>query len=418
MDTVRTFFRNNMRQYTMAFALVVIMVMFQLITGAFQIHIIEDGRGGIESWNFFFDWNEGIMFKPMNITNLILQNSYVLILAIGMLLCIITGNIDLSVGSVAAFVGAVAGVIMVDFHVPVLPAILICLLIGAAAGAFHGFFIAFLRIPAFIVTLAGMLIFRGFTMIILQGQTKAPFEQPFQDIAAGFIPGSDIMLGGEGGLSLVAVLTGLMVSGIFVFLQIRNRQDKIRYNFEVVPLWLDLVRMGVIVAGINFLTVSLAAYMGIPVILAILVALIILYNFFAQKTIPGRHIYALGGNEKAAKLSGIRTEQLKFWVYVNMGVLSALAGMVVAGRLNAAGPKAGTNFELDAIAACFIGGASASGGIGTVVGTIVGGLVMGVLNNGMILVGISVDWQMVIKGAVLLGAVCFDVYSKVKAGRN
>lgn len=393
MDTIRNFFKSNIRHYAMVIALVVIMIFFQFLT-------------------------EGIMFKPMNITNLILQNSYVLILAIGMLLCIITGNIDLSVGSVAAFVGAISAVFMVDMQMPVVPAMVLSLLIGALAGAFHGFFIAFLRIPAFIVTLAGMLVFRGATMIILQGQTKAPFEQSFQDIAAGYLPGMDLRLPfGDEGLNIIAIVFGLVMSLVFVFFELRNRQNKVKYNFEVVPLWLDLVRVGVIVLGINFLTIILSAYNGIPIILLVLMGLILVYSFFTQKTIPGRHIYALGGNEKAAKLSGIKTSNLKFWVYVNMGVLSALAGLVVAGRLNAAGPKAGTNFELDAIAACFIGGASASGGVGTVVGTIVGGLVMGVLNNGMSIMGVSVDWQQAIKGMVLLGAVCFDVYTKMKAAK-
>jgi putative multiple sugar transport system permease protein len=371
----------------MAIALVVIMAMFQVLTG-------------------------GIMFKPMNITNLVLQNAYVLILAIGMLLCIITGNIDLSVGSVTAFVGAVAAILMVDGKMPVVPAIAICLAIGALVGAFHGIFIAFLRIPAFIVTLAGMLIFRGLTMVILKGQTKAPFEKSFQAIAAGYLPGLDIRFEG---MNLIAVGFGLLLTVIMIFVQINNRRNKRKYNFELMPAWLEAVRIAILALAINFLTVILSFYNGIPIILLVLLGLMILYSFITQRTIPGRHIYALGGNEKAAKLSGIKTQRVMFWVYVNMGVLAALAGLVVTGRLNAATPKAGTGFELDAIAACFIGGASASGGIGTVVGVIVGGFVMGVLNNGMSIMGVSVDWQQAIKGLVLLGAVCFDVYTKSKA---
>ena len=387
MSSISKFFKNNIRQYGMVIALAFIMVLFQVTTG-------------------------GIMFKPMNITNLVLQNSYVLILAIGMLLAIVTGNIDLSVGSVAAFVGAVSAVMMVDNHMGVAPAMVLSLLIGAAVGGFHGYFIAFLRIPAFIVTLAGMLIFRGLTMVILQGQTKAPFEKSFQAMAAGYLPGMDLRWHG---LNIIAIAAGVLLSVILVVAMLRARGTKMRYHFETMPLWLDILKIVVIVGAINLLTFELAAYNGIPIILIILSVLIVIYTFVTQRTIVGRHVYALGGNEKAARLSGVKTNQILFWVYVNMGVLSALAGLIVAGRLNAATPKAGTGFELDAIAACFIGGASASGGIGTVIGTIVGGFVMGVLNNGMSIMGVSVDWQQSIKGLVLLGAVWFDVYTKSRA---
>jgi len=387
MSTIGRLFKNNIRQYGMVIALAFIMVLFQVLTG-------------------------GIMFKPMNITNLVLQNSYVLILAIGMLLVIITGGIDLSVGSVVAFVGAVSAVFMVDWNVPVVYAMLIAVVIGAAAGAFHGYFVAFLRIPAFIVTLAGMLIFRGFTMSILQGQTKAPFAKSFQAMAAGYLPGMDLRWNG---LNVIALATGLVVSVILVIVMLRARKTKMKYHFEVIPLWLDILKIVVIVAAINLLTYKLAGYNGLPIILLVLVALIIIYSFVTQRTIAGRHIYALGGNEKAARLSGVKTNRVMFWVYVNMGVLAAVAGLVVAGRLNAAGPKAGDGFELDAIAACFIGGASPAGGIGTVIGTIVGGFVMAVLNNGMSIMGVSVDWQKTIKGLVLLLAVWFDVYTKSRS---
>ncbi len=384
MGRITSFFKSNVRQYGMVIALVFIMVLFQILTG-------------------------GILFKPMNITNLVLQNSYVLILGVGMLLCIVTGNVDLSVGSVAAFIGAVSAVLMIDMKLPVFWGIAITLGIGLFVGAFHGVFIAYLRIPAFIVTLAGMLIFRGLTMVILQGQTKAPFDKLIQDLSAGYLPGMDWRMGG---LNIIALLTGLAFSIIYVFSQINNRAKKRKYDFEVLPIALELIKGTLIVVAINALTFSLAAYNGIPIILILLIALIIIYTFITQRTIAGRHIYALGGNEKAARLSGVKTQKVMFWVYTNMGLLAALAGLVVAGRLNAATPKAGTGFELDAIAACFIGGASASGGVGTVVGTIVGGLVMGVLNNGMSIMGVSVDWQQTIKGLVLLGAVSFDVYTK------
>ncbi|HOJ99512.1 MAG TPA: sugar ABC transporter permease [Termitinemataceae bacterium] len=386
MGSVTSFFKSNVRQYGMVIALLFIMVFFQILTG-------------------------GILFKPMNVTNLVLQNSYVLILGVGMLLCIVTGNVDLSVGSVVAFVGAVSAVLMIDMGMPVPLGVTITLLIGLAVGSFHGFFIAFLRIPPFIVTLAGMLIFRGLTMVILKGQTKAPFDKSIQNIAAGYLPG-DWQIGG---LNAIAVIIGILLSIAFVISQLYNRAKKKRYDFEVLPLGLELLKIVLVVGAINALTINLAAYNGIPIILIVLFVLISLYTFITKKTVAGRHIYALGGNEKAARLSGVKTQRVMFWVYANMGLLSAIAGLVVAGRLNAATPKAGTGFELDAIAACFIGGASASGGIGTVVGTIVGGLVMGVLNNGMSIMGVSVDWQQTIKGLVLLAAVCFDVYTKSRS---
>ena len=382
--TITYYIKANLRKNGMFTALIFIMVLFQILTG-------------------------GILFRPMNINNIVLQNAYVLILATGMLLAILTGNIDLSVGSVVAFVGAISAVMMVDWNFPVFLTIILALLIGIAVGAFHGYFIAYMRIPAFIVTLAGMLIWRGLTMVILKGQTKAPFEESFQAIAAGYLPGREVRIGG---LNLIALLVGVTISIIVVLAILRVRKNQKKYDFESVPLWLDMLKAGLIILGVNLLTVSLALYNGIPIILILLLAMVLFYTFITQKTIFGRHIYALGGNEKAAKLSGVKTQRVMFLVYTNMGLLSALAGLVVAGRLNAATPKAGTMFELDAIASCFIGGASASGGIGTVVGAIIGGLVMGILNNGMSIMGVSVDWQQTIKGLVLLGAVLFDVMTK------
>jgi putative multiple sugar transport system permease protein len=381
------YFKNNIRQNGMVMALVFIMVFFQVLTG-------------------------GILFRSMNVNNIVLQNAYVLILATGMLLCIITGNIDLSVGSVVAFVGAISAVMMVEWGVPVWITIISALLVGTAVGAFHGYFIAYMRIPAFIVTLAGMLIWRGLTMVILKGQTLSPFEKSFTSIAAGYLPGSNIRVGG---LNLISLLFGLVLSVIFIFMIFNARRNKMKYGFEVLPLWIEIGKTAFVVFAINLLTISLADYNGIPIVLILLIGLVGIYTFITQRTIFGRHVYALGGNEKAAKLSGVKTKRVMFLVYTNMGLLAALAGLVVAGRLNAATPKAGTMFELDAIASCFIGGASASGGIGTVIGAIVGGLVMGVLNNGMSIVGVSIDWQQAIKGLVLLGAVFFDVLAKNKS---
>ena len=389
MSSILKTIKKNIRKNGMFTALVFIMILFQILT-------------------------DGILFRSMNINNIVLQNAYVLILATGMLLCILTGNIDLSVGSVVAFVGAVSAIMMVDWHFPVALTILAALIIGILVGAFHGYFIAYMRIPAFIVTLAGMLIWRGLTMVILQGQTKAPFPKSFQAIAAGYLPGRDVRIGG---LNVLALAFGIIISIGFIIMVLQNRKTQKKYDFGAAPLWADISKIVLIIIGINLLTVSLANYNGIPIILILLVLLIVIYTFITQRTIIGRHIYALGGNEKAAQLSGVKTKKVMFLVYTNMGLLSALAGLVVAGRLNAATPKAGTMFELDAIASCFIGGASASGGIGTIVGAIVGGLVMGVLNNGMSIMGVSVDWQQTIKGLVLLGAVLFDVTTKSK-GRN
>ncbi|WP_253957905.1 multiple monosaccharide ABC transporter permease [Metabacillus halosaccharovorans] len=374
-----------MRQYSMIIALVFIMILFQVLT-------------------------DGLLLKPLNITNLILQNSYILVLAIGMVLVIITGHIDLSVGSVAAFVGAISAILMVNYEIPTFLAVIISLLVGAIIGAWQGFWIAYVKIPAFIVTLAGMLLFRGATMIVLEGKSIAPFPESFQKISSGFIP--DI---GSGSIHVLTLIIGFALSIIYVFTQIKNRRTEMKYNVEVSSTGMFVLKLVGLVAILNIFTYVLATYEGIPNILIILGVLIILYTFVTNKTKAGRHVYAIGGNEKAAQLSGIKTKRMTFWVFVNMGVLSALSGLLFAARLNAATPKAGNLFELDAIAACFIGGASAYGGIGTVPGAIIGGLVMGIMNNGMSLLGLGIDWQQGIKGLVLLLAVAFDIYNKNKA---
>ncbi len=383
MNKVFSIAKKNFRQYGMLVALAVVMILFQVLTN-------------------------GVLLRPVNLTNLILQNSYILVLAIGMLLCILTGNIDLSVGSVVAFVGAVSATFMVDNGVPAGFAVVIALVVGGLIGAWQGYWIAYVKIPAFIVTLAGMLIFRGLALVVLQGQSKGPFPQFFQSIASGFIPEP---IGGNG----LTVIIGIVVSCILILNEIRMRRKQKKYGFDVLPFWAFAVKVVFVVAVIMAFTLVFASYKGLPNILVLLVALIVVYNFITQKTIPGRHIYALGGNEKAAKLSGIKTERVMFWVYVNMGVIAALAGMVFAARLNVATPKAGVNFELDAIAACYVGGASTTGGIGTVIGAMIGGLFMGVLNNGMSIMGIGIDWQQAIKGFVLLFAVAFDLYSKARS---
>ena len=384
----------NGRQYGMGFALIAIMLLFQVLTN-------------------------GVLLKPLNVANLIMQNSYVLVLAIGMLLCILTGNIDLSVGSIAAFIGATSAVFIMDWKMDPILVLVVSLVLGGLIGAWQGFWISYVNIPAFIVTLAGQLIFRGLTMVILNGQTKAPFPDVYTSLSAGFVPDYLSNLVGTFApfgkpLNLLTLGFGVLVSVLFVISELRKRKEMRRYGFSVSSLPALAVKMTLMIVGINLFTFWLNDYKGIPTVLVLLGVLIMIYSFVTNRTTVGRHIYAFGGNEKAARLSGINTKRVFFWVYVNMGVLSAIAGIVFAGRLNAATPKAGVNFELDAIASCYIGGASASGGIGTVFGCIVGGLIMGVLNNGMSIMGISIDWQQAIKGFVLLMAVAFDVLSKKK----
>ncbi|MEK8213313.1 MULTISPECIES: multiple monosaccharide ABC transporter permease [unclassified Paenibacillus] len=385
MAVISGIFKKNIRQYGMIIALIFISIFFQILT-------------------------DGILLKPLNVTNLILQNSYILVLAIGMVLVIITGHIDLSVGSVAAFIGALSAIMMVDMQLNPVLAVILSLLMGALVGAWQGFWVAYIKIPAFIVTLAGMLLFRGLTMIVLNGQSIAPFPKTFQKISSGFVP--DIVSGGS--LNVLTLIVGIILSVLVVYQEFRTRKISEKYGFEQSAVWLSIAKAGALVIVINLFTFVIAQYNGIPNILVILLVLIAIYSFVMNHMTMGRHIYALGGNEKAASLSGVKTKRVTFWVFVNMGVLAALSGLVFAARLNSATPKAGTNFELDAIAACFIGGASASGGIGTVVGAIIGGLVMGVMNNGMSLVGLGVDWQQGIKGLVLLLAVGFDIYNKSK----
>ena len=387
MNRVLSIVKKNFRQYGMLLALAIAMILFQITT-------------------------DGVLLRPVNLTNLILQNSYILVLAIGMLLCILTGNIDLSVGSVVAFVGAISATLMVDQGIPAVYAMLIALVVGGIIGAWQGYWIAYVKIPAFIVTLAGMLIFRGLALVVLQGQSKGPFPQFFQAISSGFLPDP---IGGD--KHLLTIIIGIVASVLVIWSEIHKRRKLKKYDFEVLPVAAWIVKILFLIAAINAFTIVFASYKGIPNILVLLAVLIFVYHFLTSRTIPGRHIYALGGNAKAAKLSGIKTERVMFWIYVNMGVISALAGMVFAARLNVATPKAGQNFELDAIAACYVGGASANGGIGTVIGAIIGGLFMGVLNNGMSIMGIGIDWQQAIKGFVLLGAVAFDLYSKAKSNK-
>ena len=379
------FLKSHLREYGMLLSLVAIMVFFQVAT-------------------------DGTLMQPLNLTNLILQNSYIVIMALGMLLVIVAGHIDLSVGSVVGFVGALAAVLMVQMGMHFVPATLICLAVGAAIGAAQGYFVAFAKIPSFIVTLAGMLVFKGLSLALLQGQSVGPFSPEFQLLSSGFLPDA---LGGES-LRLVSLLLGLLAAAAMVFFKWRERANAARHGMELEPGVFFVLKNLVFVAIIVLLSWLLATYKGLPNVLVVMAVLIVFYDFITLRTTIGRRIYALGGNEKAARLSGIKTDRLAFYTFVNMGVLAALAGLVFAARLNTATPKAGTGFELDVIAACFIGGASAAGGVGKVFGAVIGAFIMGVMNNGMSILGVGIDYQQVIKGLVLLAAVFVDVYNKNK----
>lgn len=378
--------KHNFREYGMLITLVAIMAFFQVMT-------------------------DGTLMQPLNLTNLILQNSYIVIMALGMLLVIVAGHIDLSVGSVCGFIGALAAVLMVQYQWHFVPATLACLLCGGLIGALQGWFVAFWRIPSFIVTLAGMLVFKGLALAVLAGQSVGPFPETFQMLSSGFIP--DVF--NAEGLRVTSLLLGVAVAAALTVAGVRSRANRLRHGVHAEPATIFWAKTAMFAALLIYFSYLLSSYKGLPNVLIVMALLIVLFDFVTSRTTIGRRIYALGGNEKAAKLSGIKTERLSFYAFVNMGVLAALAGLVFAARLNTATPKAGLGFELDVIAACFIGGASASGGVGKVMGAVIGAFVMGVMNNGMSILGIGIDYQQVIKGVVLLAAVLVDVYNKNKA---
>ena len=401
-DSLKSVLKGN----TMIFILVGVMLLFEIL--------IRIG-------------DHGSLFAPANITNIIRQNAYVAILATGMLLCILTGgNIDLSVGSVVALVGALAGVFIVNLGMPVWLAICLCLLIGTLIGAFHGFFIAYIHIPPFITTLAGMLLWRGVATIVLDGKPIAPFPQKYLKLFESFIPNpSEATIEKFGELDIfdefvdkytfmVTLIISLICVLAFVILEIISRRKKIKNNYTVSSKTSFITKLCVLSVVILILGQFLARDRGLPVVLILLAVIVAAYSYFTQNTVPGRYLYAIGGNAKAAKLSGVNTDNVMFFAYTNMGFISAVAALVTIARLNSAQPTAGQNYEMDAIASCFIGGASAYGGTGTVSGAVVGAIFMGVLNNGMSILGVDMNWQRAVKGSVLLAAVIFDVMSKRK----
>lgn len=381
------FIRRNIREYGILFALVIIMVFFQIVTN-------------------------GVLFRPVNLTNIFLQNSPVVIMAVGMLLVIVAGHIDLSVGSVAAFVGAIAALMVVKLGYPIPIVIIASLILGALIGAIQGYWIAYWKIPSFIVTLAGMLVFRGLTMSVLQGTNIGPFPKEFQMLASGFIPD----LFGVGKPNVLSLVLGWGAAILLLVLAIRNRRHEESAGTADEPFIVFAVKNGLIFLALVWMTWTLANFRGFPNVFIVMALLISIYSFISNRTTLGRRIYAIGGNSKAATLSGINSEKVVLLTFANMGMLAALAGLVVTARLNSATPKAGTGLELDVIAAVFIGGASMAGGVGTVIGAVVGAFIMGVMNNGMSILGIGIDTQQIIKGLVLMAAVIFDVSNK-RAGK-
>ncbi|GAB3298986.1 sugar ABC transporter permease [Pseudoclavibacter terrae] len=381
----------DVRQYGILGALAVIIILFQILTG-------------------------GKLLLPANINNLIQQNAYVLILAVGMIIVIIAGHIDLSVGSVVAVVGAITAIAITQWGLPWFAAVLIGLAAGAVIGVWQGFWIAYVGIPAFIVTLAGMLLFRGLTLVLLTGGTINALPDEFVAIGKGSLPQSmGTMLGGH---DVVTMLIALVVVAAVIGSQLRTRARRKKLDLPVEPGGALIAKLAIVAVAVLAFAWLLSAHKGLPIILIILAVLIMLYTFILQRTVFGRNVYAMGGNLFAAKMSGVRTERVNFLIFVNMGVLAALAGIVTTARAGGAVASAGNTYELDAIAAAFIGGAAVTGGVGTVIGAVIGAMIMGVLNMGLSILSVDSAWQSVIKGLVLLLAVAIDVLGKRRGGRS
>ncbi len=380
--------KDALSQYMMMIATVLVILFFTIATG-------------------------GKLLYPQNVNNLIAQNAYVFVIAAGMLLCILTGgNIDLSVGSIVCLVGAIGATMMVKQSLPIWLAIIVMLLAGLAIGVLQGYLIAYIKVPPFICTLAGMLMWRGLSNVVLEGLTISPMPEPFLNLFNSYVPD---MIPQTTGLNETAVLIGVLMSGLLLVYKFRERAGRSKKGYENVSLTKELITDLILVALILFFMIELAQYKGIPVILIWVAAILAIYGYITSKTTIGRHLYAVGGNQKATKLSGINTKKVFFFAYANVAFLAAVTAMITMARLNSANPTAGTNYEMDAIGACFIGGASAYGGSGTIGGVIIGATLMGVLNLGMSIMGVDANWQKVVKGAVLLAAVIFDVVSKKKS---
>jgi putative multiple sugar transport system permease protein len=393
--SIMGYIKSNIRDYALLLSLLAIMLFFQWAT-------------------------KGILFTPLNMTNIILQNSYIVIMALGMLLIIVAGHIDLSVGFLSGFIGAIAGVLMVSnplwpvaLKMGTVPTIMICLTVGTLIGALQGWFVARFKIPAFIVTLAGMLIFRGLMIAMLSGRNLGPFPESFQAISNGYVPDLLAFMA-PAKVNLFALVVGAVVTGLILWSNWKSRQLEESHGMAEEPMELFYGRNILIAAAFLGFSWIMANHKGLPNVLVTMFALVALFMFITTRTTFGRRVYAMGGNEKAARLSGINTETVTIAIFAIMGALSAFAGLVYAARLNSAQPKAGAGLELDVIAACFIGGAAVTGGVGKITGVVIGAFIMGVMNNGMGIMGVGIDWQQVIKGVVLMLAVFLDVYYKNK----
>lgn len=378
------------KKYTMVIALVLVFILFAVLT-------------------------KGRLLYPQNMSNLMLQNSYVLVLACGMLLCILTGgNVDLSVGSTVCLVGAIAAQLLDKTSVPAIVTIIICLVVGAAIGAWQGFWIGNVHIPPFICTLAGMFLFRGIGRVILDSKTVAIKKETFLNVFASYIqiPGLD-----DGSVKWSALIVGILVAAALVIMFFRNRIVKAKKGYALEAMAPALIKTVVIAVLVVVYSWKLANYKGIPIMLLWVLAVCFIYAFITSKTAFGRYFYAVGGNEKATKLSGIDTKKVYFMAYASMSFLAGLSGLLMAARIGSINGDTGTSFEMDAIGSCFIGGASAYGGSGTVAGICIGAIFLGVINQGMSIIGLDNNWQYIVKGTVLLVAVIFDVVSNHKTGK-
>lgn len=384
---LKDIFTKNLRTSGIYIAFVLIVVLFTIMTA-------------------------GLLLSPINLTNIILQYSYVLILALGMIMVIVAGHIDLSVGSLVALTGAVSAVLVIKTGAPWWVGILAAVAVGALCGVWQGFWVAYVGIPAFIVTLAGMLLFRGLTYEVLNNVSLSPFPGEYQQVAGGFLNG---LLGGYG-FDMFTVLIGVVAVAGLVWSQYSTRRGRVKFGQDVESMAMFIAKNALSAIVILWFFWQISISRGMPIVLMILGVLVIAYHVLTTRTVFGRHIYAIGGNLSAARLSGVNVKKVNFWIFINMGMLAGVAGAVFSSRSNGAQPGAGNMFELDAIAACFIGGASTTGGVGRVTGAIVGGLVMAVLSNGMQLMGVGASAQQIVKGLVLLLAVAFDIYNKRRAG--
>ncbi|NJD39776.1 MAG: sugar ABC transporter permease [Geobacter sp.] len=385
---MKELFRRNMRQYTMIAALVVI-------------------------WIFFAVMTDGTFTSPRNLSNLFLQTVTVAIVACGMVLIIVTGNIDLSVGSVAGFCGAVGAVLQVKYGWDTPSTILAVLITGLIIGAWHGFWVAWKKVPAFIVTLASMLAFRGAILGVTGGATISPMRDSFKEIGTGYIPDLFTARGGFNDTSAFLAAVGII---LFVWFEIRQRKKRAETGFQQHPLWMDAGRIAVISLAIAGAFSIMIFNEGIPYAVLVLLAVVLLFRFIGDRTVFGRRLYAIGGNADAAMLSGISIRKNIMALYMLFGSLVALAGIVMTARLNAATTSAGMNMELDAIAAAVIGGTSLMGGEGKITGAVIGALIMSSLDNGMSLMNIDITWQYIIKGLILLTAVWADVAMRQRKG--